>query len=252
MELDTVITGLKLLTALLLLCVTFLVVLPYFVKPEEFFVKRLRPNNNHRLTHTQLLVRAFGGAGLLSAGLYSLATVLVLSLVMDIAWAWLIVTLGGGMVVSTGHYIRFRLDRYRKLAPDERHSMKDGDAGVFVRRKVSAGNQRRPCDKHLWFKKILVRPPETPDCRSGCSDRFDDFRGLVVARLRRIHHARRSECVRRGFFVSRQASIRYRRPLPRGPTSVTVAGDGCRRASQGGCLFPTLFPRWPGLRWRHR
>ena len=148
MELDTVMTGLKLLTALLLICVTFLVVLPYFVKPEEFFVKRLRPNNNHRLMHTQLLVRAFGGAGLLSASLYSLATVLVLSLVTDIALAraWLIVTLGGGMVVGTGHYIRFRLDRYRKLAPDERHSMEDGDAGVFVRRKVSAGNQRRPCD----------------------------------------------------------------------------------------------------------
>lgn len=50
MQLDTVITGLKLLTALLLVCVAYLVLLPYFLRPEEFFIKRLRPERNHKFT----------------------------------------------------------------------------------------------------------------------------------------------------------------------------------------------------------
>lgn len=137
MQLDTVITGLKLLTALLLVCVAYLVLLPYFLKPEEFFIKRLRPERNHKFTHAQLLVRAFLGAGLLSAGLYSLAICLVLGLVLNIAWAWvwLALTLGGGIVVGTGCYIGFRILRYRKLAPDERWAVLGGEAGVFVRRR---------------------------------------------------------------------------------------------------------------------
>ena len=138
MQLDTVITGLKLLTALSLVCVTHLVLLPYFLKPEEFFIKRFRPEHNHKFTHADLLARAFLGAGLISTGLYSLALCLALSLVVGTAWAWawvwLVLTLDGGVVVGTGCYIGFRILRYRKLAADERLAALGGETGVFVRR----------------------------------------------------------------------------------------------------------------------
>ena len=126
---DIAITGLRLLTALVLMCVTYLVVWPYFAKPEEFFVKQLRPEANRKITHSQLLVRAFLGMGLITAGLHSLALCLVLNLVLhltNIFWVWLGMTLGGGIVVGTGHYVVFRLLRYRKL---------DENACVFVQRK---------------------------------------------------------------------------------------------------------------------
>lgn len=139
MPLDAVITGVKLLTSLLLVCATYLVFLPYFAKPEEFFIRRLRPRDDRRFTHAQLLIRAFGGAGLVSAGMYSLAFCLVFSLVLDVVWmwAWPAMTLGGGVMLGVGHYARFRLSRYRKLTPSEQRAMTDGDPGVFVRRQVS-------------------------------------------------------------------------------------------------------------------
>ena len=113
MQLDTVIPALKLLTALFLLCVNYLVLLPYLVKPEKFYIRPLRQARNHKVTHAQLIVRAFGGVGIVSAGLHSLAFCLALSLVLDFVWiwVWLALTFGGGLVLGTGFYIRFRLQR---------------------------------------------------------------------------------------------------------------------------------------------
>lgn len=138
MQLDTVVTGTTLLTALLLLFVTYLVILPYFVKPEEFFIERLRPEDHHGVSHRQLLFRAFGGAGLVSAGLQSLAFCLAFSLVQDVYWVWVwpAMTLGGSLVLGVGHYIGFRCFRYRRLAPHERRPTMDGGAVLFVRRRV--------------------------------------------------------------------------------------------------------------------
>lgn len=138
MQLDTLFTGIKLLTAVLLLCGTYLVLLPYFFRPEDFFIKGLRPKDRNEVTHGQLLFRAFGGAGLISASLFSLAWCLVLSLVVDLAWAWVwsVMTLGGGAVLGAGHYVGFRLIRYRRLAPNERQTEMDADSGLFVLRRV--------------------------------------------------------------------------------------------------------------------
>ena len=41
-------------------------VLSYFKSPEYFFIKRFRPNDDVKYTHTQLLFRAFIGLGLIS------------------------------------------------------------------------------------------------------------------------------------------------------------------------------------------
>ena len=102
---------------------------------EDWFIKRLRPKSGDRITHNQLLVRAFIGVGLVSSGAWVLGYLLVVGLV--IGWtfgAWLPTTLGGGLVVGTGAYVYFRFRRYRKQAPDERESTVDGAASVFVRR----------------------------------------------------------------------------------------------------------------------
>ena len=133
---DTAVTSLKLLSALSLIGVIYLVLLPYFWKPEEFFVERLRPERNQGLTHGQLLVRAFVGAGLVSAALHSLAFCIALSLVLDLKWAWMwpAMTLSGGLVVGTGTYLGFRFLRYRRLTSDERARDEWSTGDVFARR----------------------------------------------------------------------------------------------------------------------
>ena len=95
------------------------------------------PEDSRKFTHTQLLVRAFIGTGLISASLYSLAWCLIFSLVLDLmwVWVWVMLTLASGLMTGIGHYIGFRLFRYRKLTPNEREDNVDGGAGIFVRRK---------------------------------------------------------------------------------------------------------------------
>ena len=57
----------------LLVCVAFLVFLPYFTKPEEFYIKRFRPGAAHQFTQAQLLFRAFVGIGFLYTGTFAAA-----------------------------------------------------------------------------------------------------------------------------------------------------------------------------------
>ena len=47
---DVFITSLRLLTGLLLAIVSFGVFLPYSVRPEDFFIKRLRPTSGRKIT----------------------------------------------------------------------------------------------------------------------------------------------------------------------------------------------------------
>ena len=140
---DDVVTSLKLIMALLLVGASYLCILPYFVKPEEFFIKRLRSDANQGITHTQLLCRAFVGIGLISGGLNSLALCLVFSLVLHSidtvwawAWVWLAITMGGGTLVGAGHYIYFRFLRYKRLTPNERQATEARNSGVFVWRTM--------------------------------------------------------------------------------------------------------------------
>ena len=111
-----VIKGVKLLAAISLLCINYLLILPYFHKPEEFFAKSLRPKANHGFTHRQLLFRAFAGVGLISSGVWALAFTLAFSAVSDIAWwMWPAITFGGGTIVGAAEYAYFRFVRFRKL-----------------------------------------------------------------------------------------------------------------------------------------
>ena len=128
---EVTITGLRLLIGLFLVCTTFGVLIPYFARPEDFFIKRLRPRSNHVVTHAQLLVRAFIG-GLISSALHALGYVLLIGLSLEL---WLALTLAGGLVLGMLGYAYFRIVRYRRLASNERQPMAEAGEGGFVRRE---------------------------------------------------------------------------------------------------------------------
>ena len=117
---------LKLVAGVSLVC-AFGVILSYVQKPEEFFIKRLRPKG--KTTNAQLLARAFVGSGL-SGAAWALGTGLLWGLRFD---AWLTVTLFGGLVVGTVFYITLRFFTYRKLLPNDSNDMAGGTGTVFVR-----------------------------------------------------------------------------------------------------------------------
>ena len=100
----------------LLVCVAFLVFLPYFTKPEEFYIKRFRPGAAHQFTQAQLLFRAFVGIGFLYTGTFAAAFTLVFSIGERGVWVWFwpIMTFGAGPVLGAVYYIYFRNWRYRK------------------------------------------------------------------------------------------------------------------------------------------
>ena len=136
MQMDAALTGLTLLAALLLIGVTYGVILPYFWRPEDFFIKRFRSESNQRFTHRQLLFRAFVGCGLIHSGVHWLAFYLALGPVTELSpGVWIVPPiLVIGLIVGAGTYVGLRFSRYRKLSPEERESMVADDTAVFVRR----------------------------------------------------------------------------------------------------------------------
>ena len=88
---------LKLVAGMSLACAAFGVIFPYVWKPEEFFIKRLRPKG--KTTNAQLLARAFVGSGLAGAA-WALGSGLIWGLRLD---AWLTVALLCGLVGGTVH-----------------------------------------------------------------------------------------------------------------------------------------------------
>ena len=133
---DVAITSLRLLTGLALVIVSFGVFLPYSVRPERFLIKRLRPTSGRKITHRQLLARAFIGAGLLPAGAWMLGYLLIVRNVTgmslrDQITVWLTVTLVGVLIGGPLAYSHFRLRRYHRLTPGEPANLEAG----FVLRK---------------------------------------------------------------------------------------------------------------------
>ena len=106
----------------------FGVILSYVRKPEEFFIKRLRPKG--KTTNAQLLARAFVGSGL-SGAAWALGTGLLWGLGLDV---WLTVTLFFGLVGGTATYITLRFFTYRKLLPNDSNDIAGETGAVFVRR----------------------------------------------------------------------------------------------------------------------
>ncbi len=109
------------------------VALPYFVKPEDFFIKRLRPDPDLEITHARLLAMAFRG-GLLTISAALLGGTLVYGEIS--AYSLSSVLLVGGSSLGVGIYIYYRLWRYRELAPEERGFSDSQSGSVFIRRET--------------------------------------------------------------------------------------------------------------------
>lgn len=122
--------ALELLAALLLICVS-LMIAGYSQSPEKFFIKRFRPKSDVVITHTQLILRAFVGGGLLSIGGITLA-MSILFTNLTLASTYGIGILVATAVAGASGYANFRIWRYRRAA----------DGHTFERRPESGRRKR--------------------------------------------------------------------------------------------------------------
>lgn len=123
--------ALELLAALLLICVS-LMIAGYSQAPEKFFIKRFRPKSDAVITHTQLILRAFVGGGLLSIGGITLA-MSILFTNLTLASTYGIGMLVAMAVAGASGYANFRTWRYRRAA----------DGYTFERRPKASGLRKR-------------------------------------------------------------------------------------------------------------
>lgn len=123
--------GASLLAGMLVAAAGYLTVCAYFLKPEEFYVKRFRPAAGRAISHRALILRAYVGVGLVHTGVQGVGFYLANRELS--AWIWVIMVLAVCPVLGSVTYAYFRLSRYRKASPDERASEGWGD-GAFVLR----------------------------------------------------------------------------------------------------------------------
>ena len=136
----------NLLAGMLVAVTGYLTALAYFLKPEEFFVKRLRPSPERAVSHRELLLRAYGGAGLVHTSIQAVGFYLAYQ--DPSAWVWVVLTLIMSPALGSMAYAYFRFERYRKASPDERAS-RGWEDGVFVLRAPFADSL-----KTGWAKRV--------------------------------------------------------------------------------------------------
>ena len=137
MDSAPILAGVRILTGVSLMFAAYLLVLPYFTRPEDFFVKRLRPAPDLEMTHARLITRAFLG-GLLSVGAIALGTALILGEVsgylLRLSLASMLVV---GSFIGIGAYLYFRLWRYQEMTPEELAASGNRSRPVFTKREAS-------------------------------------------------------------------------------------------------------------------
>ena len=123
--------GASLLLGMLVVAAGYLTVCAYFLKPEEFYVKRFRPAAGRAVSHRALILRAYVGIGLVHTSVQCVGFYLANRELS--AWTWAILALAMCPALGSMAYAHFRLSRYRKASPDERASG-DWGGGAFVLR----------------------------------------------------------------------------------------------------------------------
>jgi len=123
--------GMGLPAGMLVVAIGYLTVCAYFLKPEEFYVKRFRPAAGRAVSHRALILRAYVGIGLVHTSVQCVGFYLANR--ESSAWDWAIMVLAVCPLLGSMAYAYFRLARYRKTSPDERASGKWG-GGAFVLR----------------------------------------------------------------------------------------------------------------------
>ena len=120
--------GIRFLIGLAIITVAYGLASPYFVNPERYFVKRLRPSAGVKVTHSRILLRSFVGGGLIVGGLHLLACVVAFDIPLSALKSAGLLAPGAFIAVGGMGYIYLRLVKYRRLASDQ------ADAGAFVLR----------------------------------------------------------------------------------------------------------------------
>ena len=105
----------------------------YFRKPEDFPVKRLRPQKGAEYTNSQLAFRALMSA-LLPTPVLMLWLAMLTSDEAFLEWriSQVVTAVIVNLYLGISSYIYFRLWRYRELTPNQR----GGSERVFVRREA--------------------------------------------------------------------------------------------------------------------
>ena len=142
MDLLAIPTGVRVLAGIIVTLAASVVALPYFARPEDFFIRRLRPDPDRQITHSRLLAMVFLG-GPLSVS----AAMLGVALVTGEFSAYflrlcLAATLVVGSFIGAGIYAYSRLWRYRKLSPQELGHSGSRGRSVFIRRETLDSGSR--------------------------------------------------------------------------------------------------------------
>ena len=109
--------GASLPAGMLVVAIGYLTVCAYFLKPEEFYVKRFRPAAGRAVSHRALILRAYVGIGLVHTSVQGVGFYLASRELS--AWDWAIIALAMCPILGSMAYAYFRLARYRKASPDE-------------------------------------------------------------------------------------------------------------------------------------
>ncbi len=135
MEIQSIPLGLRILIGFSIL-IAAVYISEYFRRPEDFFIKRLRPNEGIQYTHVQLLFRAFIGVGLISVTPF----ILGISVIgyddapVDLKRASIAIGLTLGLFLGLCSYLYFRIWRYVEIFPSGRGASASGEQRVFIRR----------------------------------------------------------------------------------------------------------------------
>ena len=131
---DSMPFGLRLIIALPV-WLLFGLLISYCQKPEDFLIKRLRPKEDARFSHSQLLFRALAGAGL-SALLLIIGVGIITSDEAFLEWRspFITVTVVIGLFMGIHSYLYFRIWRYVEIAPSGQSGSDSSDQRLFMRR----------------------------------------------------------------------------------------------------------------------
>lgn len=135
MDTESIPLGLRFLIALSAMIAT-VYISDYFRRPEDCFIKRLRPNEGIQYTHVQLLFRAYIGVGLISVTpfILGLSVVVYEEASVELRRSAIAIGLVLGFFLGVCSYLYFRIWRYVETAPSERSASVSGGQRVFVRR----------------------------------------------------------------------------------------------------------------------
>ena len=104
--------GIRFLIGLALIAVAYGLGTPYFVHPERYFVKRLRPAAGDKVTHARILFRSFVGGGLIVGGLHLLACIVAFNVPLSALMSAGLLAPGALIAVGGMGYIYLRLVKY--------------------------------------------------------------------------------------------------------------------------------------------